>query len=68
MNQQIFGGAAVPDAVAEIDFETADAGDALNPRQLSFAFLQRTMSLVALVRDFLQMSPQALGGSLGQNF
>ena len=27
MNQQIFGGAAVLDAVAEIDFETADTGD-----------------------------------------
>ena len=62
VNQQIFGGAAVLDAVAEIDFETADAGDALDSRQLRLAFLQGAMSLVALVRDFLQMLPQAFGG------
>ena len=43
VNQQIFGGAAVLDAVAEIDFETADAGDALDPRQLRFALLQRAV-------------------------
>ena len=67
VNQQIFGGAAVLDAVTEIDFETADTGDALDPRQFRFALLQRAMSPVALVRDFLQMSPQAFGGSsLGQ--
>ncbi len=63
VNQQIFGGAAVLDAVAEIDFETADTGDALDPRQFRFALLQRAMSPVALVRDFLQMLPQAFGGS-----
>ena len=62
VNQQIFRGAAVLDAVTEIDFEPADAGDALDPRQFRFALLQRAMSPVALVRDFLQMSPQAFGG------
>ena len=62
VNQQIFGGAAILDAVAEIDFETADAGDALDPRQFRLALLQRAMSRVALVRDFLQMLPQAFGG------
>ena len=67
VNQEIFGGAAVLDAVAEIDFETADAGDALDPRQFRFAFLQRAMSAVALARDLLQMLPQAFGGSFRQN-
>ena len=68
VNQQIFGGAAVLDAVAEIDFETADAGDALDSRQFRLALLQRAMGVIALVRDFLQMSPQAFGGvSLGQD-
>ena len=43
VNQEIFGGAAVLDAVTEIDFETADAGDALDPRQLGFALLQRAV-------------------------
>ena len=62
VNQEIFGGAAVLDAVAEIDFESADAGDALDPRQFRLAFLQRAMRVVALVRDFLQMLPQAFGG------
>src|SRR6185295_732566 len=62
VNQKIFGGAAIPDAVVEIDFETADAGDTLNPRQLRLALLQGAMSPVALVRDFLQMLPQAFGG------
>ena len=62
VNQQIFGRAAVLDAVTEIDFETADPGDALDPRQLGLAFLQGAMGAVALVRDFLQMSPQAFGG------
>src|SRR6185295_1853761 len=67
VNQQIFRGAAVLDAVPEVDFEPADARDALDPRQFRFALLQRAMSPVALVRDFLQMSPQAFGGvSLGQ--
>src|SRR5438445_13863041 len=46
VNQQIFGGAAILDAVAEIDFETADAGDALDPHQLRLAFLQGAMSMV----------------------
>ncbi len=32
VNEQIFRGAAVPDAVAEIDFEAADAGHALDSR------------------------------------
>ena len=67
VNQEIFGGAAVLDAVAEIDFETADAGDALDPRQLRFAFLQRAMGPVAFARDLLQMSPQAFGGSFRQD-
>jgi hypothetical protein len=67
VNQQIFGGAAVPDAATKIDFETADTGDALDPRQLCFAFLQGAMSPVALARDFLQMSPQAFGGSFRQD-
>ena len=67
VNQQIFGGAAILEAVAEIDFEPADAGDALDPRQFRLALLQRAMRPVALVRDFLQMLPQAFGGgSLGQ--
>ena len=67
MDQQIFRGAAVLAAVTEIDFEPADARDALDSRQFRFALLQRAMSLVTLVRDFLQMSPQAFcGGSLGQ--
>src|SRR5690349_14813659 len=52
VNQEIFGGAAVLDAVAEIDFETADTGNTLNPYQFRFALLQGTMSPVALVRDF----------------
>ncbi len=43
VNQEIFRGAAILDAVAEIDFETADAGDALDPRQFRFAFLQGAM-------------------------
>ena len=63
VNQEIFGGTAVLDAVTEIDFETADTGDALDPHQFRFAFLQGAMSPVALVRDFLQMLPQAVGGS-----
>ena len=62
VNQQIFGGAAIPDAVAEIDFESADAGDALDPRQFRLALLQRAVRVIALVGDFLQMLPQALGG------
>ena len=62
VNQQVFGRAAVLDAVTEIDFESADAGDALDPRQLRFAFLQGAMSPVALIRDFLKMLPQAFGG------
>src|SRR3954470_19634890 len=62
VNQEIFGGTAVFDAVAEIDFETADAGDALDPRQFRLAFLQRAVSVIALVRDFPQMLPQAFGG------
>ena len=63
VNEEIFGRAAVLDAVAEIDFEAADAGDALDPRQFRFALLQRAMSPVAFARDFLQMLPQAFGGS-----
>ena len=66
MNQEIFGGAAIFDAVTEIDFETADAGDALDPRQFRFAFLQSAMGAVAFARDLLQMSPQAVGGSFRQ--
>ena len=62
VDEEIFGGAAVLDAVAEIDFEAADAGDALDPRQLRLAFLQRAMGAVALARDFLQMLPQPFGG------
>ena len=35
VNQQIFGGAAVLDAVTEIDFETADAGASSASRSCS---------------------------------
>ena len=69
VNEQIFGGAAVLDAVAEIDLEAADAGHALDPRQLRFAFLQRAVRPVALARDLLQMLPQPFGGGgFGQEF
>ncbi len=57
VNEQIFGGAAVPDAVAEIDFEAADAGHALDSCQLGLAFLQSAVGPVALVRDLFQMLP-----------
>ena len=62
VDDEIFGRAAVLEAVAEIDFDAADAADALDPRQFRFAFLQRAMSPVALARNFLQMLPQAFGG------
>src|SRR5260221_10935101 len=58
VDQEIFGGAAVLDAVAEVVLETADAGDALDPGELRLAFLQRAMRRVALMRDFLQMPPE----------
>ncbi len=61
MNEQIFGGAAVPDAVAEVDLKAADAGHALDPGELGLALLQRAVSPVALARDLLQMLPQPLG-------
>jgi hypothetical protein len=63
MHEEIFRGAAVLDAVAEIDFESADARDALDPCQLGFAFLQRAVGAIAFAGDFLQMLPQAFGGS-----
>src|SRR5882757_7009734 len=62
VNEEIFRGAAVLDAVAEIDFEPADTGHALNPRQFRFALLQRAVCPVALVCDLLQMLPQPFCG------
>jgi hypothetical protein len=68
VNEEIFRGAAVLDAVAEIDFEAADPGDALDSRQLRLAFLQRAMGPIAFARDFLQMLPQPFSRfSLGKN-
>ena len=69
VDDEIFRRAAVLEAFAEIDFDTADAPDALDPRQFRFAFLQGAMRPVALVRDFLQMLPQAFGGGIsGKTF
>ena len=39
VDEQIFGRAAVLDAVAEIDFQAANAGNALDARELGFALL-----------------------------
>jgi hypothetical protein len=61
MNEKIFGGTVIPDAAAEIDFEAADAGYALDPRQFRLAFLQRAVGPVAFVRDLLEMLPQPFG-------
>src|SRR5262249_47552482 len=54
VDQQIFGGAAVAYAMAEIDLEAADPRDALDPRQLGLALLQRAVGAVALVRHLLK--------------
>src|SRR5438552_3160112 len=62
VDEEIFRGAAVPDAVAEIDFEAADAGHSLDSCQLRLAFLQLAMGSVPLARDFLQMLPQPFRG------
>ena len=62
VDDEIFRRAAVLESVAEVDFDAADAPDALDPRQFGFAFLQGAMSPVAFARDLLQMLPQAFGG------
>ncbi len=68
VDQEIFRGAAVLDAVAEIDFEPADTGDALDPGEFGLAFLQRAVGPVAFARDLFQMPSQPFGGfSLGQD-
>ena len=68
MDDEIFRGAAVLEAVAEIDFDAADRADALDPRQLGLALLQRAMGAVALARDLLEMLPQPFGRCrLGQD-
>jgi hypothetical protein len=58
VDQKIFGGAAVLHAAAEVDLKAANAGDALDARELAFAFLQRTVRPVALARDFFKVLPQ----------
>src|ERR1700675_1564313 len=61
VNEEVFGGAAVLDAVAEIDFEAADTGHSLDSCKLRLAFLQRAMGSIPLARDLFQMLPQPLG-------
>ncbi len=68
VDQEIFGGAAVLDAVAKIDLQPADPGDALDPGEFGFALLQRAIGPVALVGDLLQVLPQLLrGGGFGKD-
>ena len=62
VDDEIFRRAAILESVAEVDFDAADAPDALDPREFRLAFLQGAMSLVALVRNFLQMLLQAISG------
>ncbi len=68
VNEQIFRGAAVLDAIAEIDFEPADTNHPLDPRQVRLALLQGAMRSIPLARDLFQMLPHPLGrGRLGQD-
>ena len=68
VNDEIFRRAAVLETVAEVDLDTADSTDALDPRQFRFAFLQRAMRPVAFACDLLQMLPQSFGGfNFGQD-
>jgi hypothetical protein len=62
MQHQIFGGTAVPEAFAEVDLEAADLADALDARELGFAFLERAIGIVALARDLFEVLTQLLGG------
>ena len=62
VDQELFGGAAIPDAVAEVDRKPADAGHPLDSGKLRLALLQRAVRLVALTSDLFQMLPQPLGG------
>ena len=61
MNDEIFRGAAVLEAVAEVDLDAADTADALDPRQFGLAFLQRAMGAIPLARDIFQVLPQPFG-------
>jgi len=63
VDDEIFGRAPVPKPFAEIDFDAADPGDALDPRQFRFAFLQRAMRPVAFARNLLQVLPQFFGSN-----
>ena len=48
MKQQIFGRAVPANAVGEVDFEAADAADALDARKLLFAGAQRQRDVDAV--------------------
>src|SRR3954451_13520733 len=67
VKHQIFRRAAVLEAFAEVDFETADLADALDARKLGFAFLEGAIGIVALACDIFQVLAQPFGGeALGQ--
>src|SRR6185295_11505708 len=62
VDDEIFRRAPTAEAVAEIDFDAADAADPLDSRQLGLALLQFPVRAVSLERDFLEVLPQCRGG------
>jgi hypothetical protein len=58
VDNEVFGRAAIEKAFAKVDLDPTDPTDPLHAGKLSFAFLQGTMSLVPLARDFGKVLPQ----------
>ena len=66
VDDEIFRGAAVPEAFAEIDLDAADTADALDPGEFRLALLQRAMSPIAFMCDLFEMLAQPFcGGCFG---
>ena len=67
VDDEVFRGTAVLEAVAEVDLDATDTADALDPGEFCLAFLQRAMSPIAFMCDLFEMLAQPFcGGCFGK--